>query len=281
MRKIIKYKVLGIALLAIGIVACDTADQDVSPVVSPDNYPTATFTNMNGSTSVKEGDTLVYKITTDKPIDKSITFTMKVNSGTADENDYTVESAVLEPYTTETEMYIITTADGFPEVSENLNFEIGVYSISNKYMLNSKTTFPTVDLTIVNVNDPTLLTIGFAWDTEDDIDMVTWEELSGGNLNPWGDGGATASNPEVDKSIWLTDPVGTYYVSLLDYGAYPFNYKFSIGLPDGTVQFIEGTYDRSTTTYTKDAWTAWGGSNNAYRVLKVVSDGTKFTVTAL
>ncbi|HNW56313.1 MAG TPA: hypothetical protein PKM69_00970 [Bacteroidales bacterium] len=264
-----------------GIVACDTADQDVSPVVSTDGYPTATFTNVTGSTSIKEGDTLVYKVTTDKPIDRSITFTLKVKGGTANQDDYQAASAVLQPYTTEAYMYIIAVNDGFPEVSENLQFEIGVYTISNRYILNPKTVFENVDLTIVNKNDPTLLTVVFGWDTKDDIDMVTWSDTPTNPHTEWGDKGATASNPETDKSIWLSDPVGTYYVNVLDYGADPFNYTFTIGHPDGSVQIIEGKFDRTVTTYTNDAWTAWGGSYSSFRVLKVVNDGTKFTVTAL
>jgi hypothetical protein len=41
-----------------------------------------------------------------------------------------------------------------------------------------------------------------------------------------GTGGATL-NPEIDHSIWLEDPTGDYYVTVLDYDAgVDFNYTF-------------------------------------------------------
>jgi hypothetical protein len=43
----------------------------------------------------------------------------------------------------------------------------------------------------------------------------------------WGTGGATLANPEIDHSIWLEDPTGDYYVTVLDYDAgVDFNYTF-------------------------------------------------------
>ena len=110
MRKNIKYKLLGLALLLVSIVACDTAEQDVSPVISPDGKPVATFTAVPGTT-VTEGDTIFYDITTDKKIDRSITFSLEQTGGTATEDDYTVIPAVLAPYTLSTQLLIITVND--------------------------------------------------------------------------------------------------------------------------------------------------------------------------
>jgi hypothetical protein len=283
MKKNILYKVLGLALLTVGMIACDTASQDASPVVSPDGYPVATFTLSSTSTTINEGDTLTYTITTNKAIERAITFTPVITLGTATADDFTVEPVVLQPYSTEAEMYIIANSDDLPEATnETFKVEITVAGIAERYLLKPGQVFPSVNLSIANVNDETLLTLSFAWDTEDDIDMVTWRDRTATSqpLQAWGNGGATSANPETDKSIWVSDPDGTYYVNLMDYGADPFNYTFLIGHPNGTVQTITGTFDRSATTYTMDPWTA-GWTGNSYRVLQVVHTGETFVVTKL
>ncbi len=106
MRKHIIYNVLGLAFVVAGMVACDTASQDTEPVISPDGYPTATITP--AATSVAEGNQLVINIATDKPIDRSLTFTFKQTGGTANADDYTVEPAVIAPYS-KTAQIVITT----------------------------------------------------------------------------------------------------------------------------------------------------------------------------
>jgi len=278
-----KYKLIGLALIVIGFAACDTASQDVEPVISPDGKPAATFTASSTSQTLKEGDTLIYTIKTDRMIDRSITFSADILSGTADESDYVIEPATLLPYTKEVKMYIIGVEDNSPEAEETVKFDINVPSIADKYLLNTSVTFPTVDLKIANVNDPTLLTIVFSWPTEDDMDIVTWSDTDENPLTEWGDGGATSSNPEIDNAIWLTDPVGTYYVNIMDWDAgIDFNYTFTLGHPDGSVTTITGTFQGTDKSiYTNDPWTAWGDSYDSYRVLKVVNDGTKFTVEAI
>lgn len=273
-----KYRIFGIALLATGLFAC-TAEQDVEPVISPDNKPAVTFTPSSSVTTLTEGDTLVYSIKTDKPIDRAVTFSAKINGGTAGEEDFTIESAVLQPYTTSVDMYIIANSDDMPEASETFDIEIGAYSIADRYLLNPTTVNPTASFTITNVNDPTLLTVVFEWPDEDtDIDIVVFSETEG----EWSDQGATGHNPEVDKSIWLSDPTGTYYINIIDWDSDTFTYKFTIGHPDGTNEVIEGTFDTTDySVYTRDNWTSWGGSYPSYRVLKVVNSGTGFTVTKL
>jgi hypothetical protein len=283
MKRFINYKILGLALIVSGVAACDTADQDVSPIVSPDSYPVATFTASSSNTSLVEGNAITYTITIDKPLDRALTFSAKVKGGTADEHDFVADAAVLAPYTTQTQLTINAVADDFPEANETLQLEIGVFGIADKYLLNPSTVNPSLDLTIVNLNDPTLLTIAFEWPDPNhniDIDIVTWRGTT--PPRPWGDGGATGNNPEIDMSIWLEDPLGDYYVNIMDWGADPFTYKFTIGHPDGTIQIIEGTFNTADySAYILDNWTAWGGSYESYRVLKVTNNGTGFVVTAL
>jgi len=283
MRKIFKYKVLGILVLLAAITSCETAKQDVEPIISPDNNPKVTFVGA-GSTTVAEGDTLEYVINIDKTIDRAITFTPTIKGGTADADDYTIEPVVLQPYTKQAKLLIIANEDSNPESEvETVQFEIGVNSITDRYLVHPSTTKPTVTISITNVNDPTLLTVMFEWpDHNTDIDMVVWSDTEEYPLTAWSAQGATAGNPEFDKSIWLTDPVGTYYVSIIDYNADPFDYKFTLGLPDGTVQVIEGTFDTTDySKYTEDKWTEWGGEISSYRLLKVENDGETFTITEL
>ena len=283
MKKYISYKIIGLALIVIGFAACDTASQDTEPIVSPDKNPLPTFT-ASGSNSVNEGSVFKYTITLDKMLDRSLTFTPIITGGTAtDGDDFVIEPATLPPYTKTGELIVDVIADDVPETNETLTFTVEISSLGEKYLVNPATTFPTANLTLVNKNDPTLLTIVFSWPTEDDMDIVTWSDTDENPLTEWGDGGATGSNPEIDKSIWLSDPVGNYYVNIMDWDAgIDFNYTFTLGHPDGSVTTITGTFQGTDKSiYTNDPWTAWGGSYDSYRVLKVVNDGTKFTVTKL
>ncbi|MCF8345834.1 MAG: hypothetical protein K9G38_01375 [Bacteroidales bacterium] len=281
MRNYILRKLTGLALLAVVVAGCDTASQEVEPVISPDNYPVATFTTDFTGETVNEGETISYVISVDKQLDKSITFHVIPDTGNvADDHDYAYEPAVLQPYTSEVTMDINFPLEDIVEDSESFSFEIGATSLADKYLLNPSTENPTHDLTVVNVNDPTLLTINFEWYTDEDIDIVTWSDTDTYPMTPWGDGGATGSNPEIDKSIWLADPPGDYYVNIMDWGVESFDYTFKLGFPDGTNQVITGTFVRD--DYQMDLWTAWGGDGYAsYRVLKVNVSASGFTVTEL
>jgi hypothetical protein len=286
MRKYIVYKIVGLALLVVAFAGCDTASQDVEPVVSPDDYPMVVFQSDATGTTVHEGDTVTFTITFDKMIDRSVTFHVKQTGGTAEEDvDYVVETATIQPYSLEAELRIIFIMDDIPE-TEDLSFQgvIEVPSLADKYLVNPDVVYPTMDYTLKSVNDPTLLTIMFSWPTEDDIDIVTWSDTEDYPMTEWGAGGATGANPEFDKAIWLSDPPGTYYVNIMHWGAPPFDYTFTLGYPDQTVEVITGRFDSDhLEKYTLDWWTAWGGDPgyDSYRILKVENDNSKFTVTKL
>ncbi len=285
MKKNIVNRFLAVAFLLVSFLSCDlieTAEQDVSPIGTTEKSPTATFTQSPAGTTFKEGQTLIYTIKTDKMIDRSVTFLVKQIGGTAGEDDYVAEPAVLQPYSTEAQVKIEFLKDDYPESEETLKLEIGVYSLADKYLLSPATTNPTtLDLKVANTNDPAKLTIVMEWAGDDDYDMVTWSDTPDYPHTEWGDSGASANNPETDKSIWLADPPGTYYVNIMDWDGPAFNYTFRIGHPDGTVQVIQGTFDRSKTNYVNDLWTAWGDEYDSFRVLKVVHNGNSFTVTKL
>lgn len=173
MRKHIIYNVLGLAFVVAGMVACDTASQDTEPVISPDGYPTATITP--AATSVAEGNQLVINIATDKPIDRSLTFTFKQTGGTANADDYSVEPAVIAPYSKTAQIIITTNVDYDFTATETIVGEVGVYSIAEKYLLNPKTVNPTkMTITINNTVSPDL-DIEFAWNADVVIDGETYD----------------------------------------------------------------------------------------------------------
>jgi hypothetical protein len=258
MRKFIRYKIVGLAIIiAIGIVACDTASQETEPIVSPDGYPVATFTP--SVTTVIEGDTIIYTINIDKPIDRSITFTLKQTGGTADEEDYTVAPAVLQPYTKSVEMLVITLTDFDTDASETIVGEIGAYSIADRYLLNPSTVNPTpVNLTITNFVSPDL-EVAFYWnadvviagDTYDaaeyiDFDFLVSPEAEFDIADPWASeigiyDAATGSHPEEMTLSGLDD--GSY---LLWCDLY---YNDFVGYSDGSVKIpIIATFTRQGTT---------------------------------
>ena len=275
-----KIKIMGLAFLVGTFAACDTADQEVSPMVSPLDKPMVTFTT-DFTGDATEGDIITYNITFDKPIERSVTFTAVPVDGSADDHDYFSEPVVLAPYTKSADLDIQVLADGFPEFAEDVSFDISILGIADKFLVHPDVAFPTFNVAVANYNDPTLLSIGFGWDNDLDMDMVTWSDTPTYPMEPWGTEGAGSGNPEVDHSIWLSDPVGTYYVSLLDWWeGVAFNYTFTLGYPDGTVELIEGSFDPEG-TYAEDVWLESWGSPIAYRLLKVVVDGTSFVVTAL
>lgn len=225
MRKYIKYKMLGLAFLAVSFAACDTADQDTAPVISPDNKPVATFTIVKGSTTATEGDTIVYEITTDKMIERSITFSLKQTGGTADEEDYSCPSVTMAPYTTSVQLVILTSQDFDFTASETIIGEIGAFSIADRYLLAPGTTNPTPTITLNNwVSDD--LKVAFSWDQEvlidgdpydasEHIDFDFFVSVAEGFdiLDPWATeigiyDAATGSHPEELTLSGLDD--GTY-----------------------------------------------------------------------
>ena len=282
MRKYIIYKVAGLALLVLAMVGCDTASQEVEPIVSPDDYPMVSFQSDLTGNSIYEGDTITYTITFDKMIDRSVTFSFEQTGGTAEEGvDFDFVPGIVQPWSTSAELMIIFTEDNIPETEDlTLQGELAILSVGDKYLVNQSIEFPSLDVTLKSWNDPTLLTISFGWNSEDDNDMVIFYQVEPDSLDAWSDMGATLANPEIDMTIWLTDPPGPYYVNVMHWGNPPFDYTFLIGHPDQTLQVITGTFDSDhLEKYTVDAWTAWGGSYDSYRILKIENDGTKFTVT--
>jgi len=279
MRKHFKYLIIGLVLVAFGVTGCD--DDDVSATISPADYPVATFTTDFVGDVIPENGSITYTITIDKPIEYDLHFSIKYD-GTVDEDDFEeLEDAVIPAYSTSTDISINFLYDGVSEEEETMSIEIGEFNLGTRYFLNPSTVNLKQELKVANlVNDPSLLSIQFDWSNSEDIDIVTWSATD--PMEGWGDGGATGAQPEMDESLLLSDPVGTYYVNIMHWGGPTFDYTFTIAHPDQTEQVITGTFDADNLDqYTNDIWTDWGDPYDSYRVLKVENDGTKFTVTKL
>jgi len=257
MRKFIKYKVIGLAFIVISMVACDQASQEPEPIGSPSGYPVSTVTPT--ATTVMEGNSLIINITIDKTIDRAITFTFNQTGGTADEADYTITPATLQPYTKSVQMVLEALLDYDFTASETLVGEIGVYSIADRYLLNPSTVNPVpVSLTITNAVAPEL-EVSFSWnadvtfggDTYDaadyiDFDFLVSPEADFDIADPWASeigiyDAATGSHPEQMTLSGLDD--GSY---LLWCDLY---YNDFVGYSDGSVKIpIVATFTRQGTS---------------------------------
>lgn len=210
MKKYFLYKLIGLVLLIVIVAACDTADQDVSPIVSPSDYVVATFTPAETYSALTEGDTVVYTITTDKMIDRAMTFDAKILEGTIDDHDIQVIKGVMAPYTTSTTLKVIFLADWDVEETETVKFEFGVFGIADRYLLHQSVVNPTLDLTVANyVSD--VLTTEFSWYTEYNvINYVKDSVLAGWNYVVFDDTVtiATDSEYEMDFDIGLSSVEG-------------------------------------------------------------------------
>jgi hypothetical protein len=177
MKKDIAYKLLGLAFIIVGMVACDTASQDAEPVISPDGYPIATFVNKTGTTTVDEGDTLVYQVSIDKTIDRSLTFSLKQTGGTCDGDDYSVVPAIIQPYTKTADLLIIFNEDYDFDATETLDGTIGIFSLAEKHLVNPATQNPTISVTVNNyISD--ILEVALYWSQEVKVLDIVEVELT-------------------------------------------------------------------------------------------------------
>jgi hypothetical protein len=255
MRKSIKYNLLGLALILAGMIACDTAEQDVSPIGSPDGYTKATFTTDFTGGTVDESDTIVYTVTINKTIDRSLTISARIISGTANDDDITVVPGVIEPYKTTAEVMVIFNEDWDAEATETMKLEFGVFSIADRYLLNETTVNPVLNLTLNNVVSG-ILSVSLDWhadvtvynivdvkvstgtyslivrDTVEvlknayaiDFDMFVSEAVGFDIADPWSsnivDAAATGSCPEVFELSGLADGEYVIWTDLWANGLY-------------------------------------------------------------
>lgn len=164
MKKYINFKILLFAVLLM-ILSCDTNTTEDEPIVGTDNYPLATFV-VNG-TSVDEtgGGVVTVDITFDKPIDRGVTFSGTQVGGDAIENeDYIINSVIVEPYSTSAQMTIVIYEDEIPEGDETLVIQVDRPSLANKYLINPDSELPLISITISNYVSNSL-DLSFDWET--------------------------------------------------------------------------------------------------------------------
>lgn len=281
MRKNLKYYVIGLTLLMVSFVSCDQASQEVSPIVVPDSsYPIVEALTLENAGTIREGDTIVYTVSINNPISHSLTFAHvldTVATTLVEHVDFDIISATIDPWETEGELWIISYADVNPEPVGVIAFGLTVNSLAEKYLLHPDNVFPDAEVTI---HPPLWLDIIMDWDSDDDIDFVIYKDDEINLMHSaYSDQGATLAQPEGDNSIKLAD-VGTYYVDVMHWGVSSFDYTFTIGKPDGIGETFTGTFTSDNLrAYYLGIWTDWGGGYDSYRILKVVNDGTNFTVT--
>jgi len=237
MRKYIKFNILGLMLIAMAIVSCDQASQDVSPVIDPSGYPLPAFATDFAASNVDEGDTIIYTISLNKQLDRSVTFSARVIGGTASDADFVVTPAVIKPYSSEATLKIVVDQDYAADDAETVNLEIGVFGIADGSLINENTVNPVLNFSINNFVDDTLEMV-FEWDKDifvnagyHDFPDYGWEEAAadyvdfdfvladavGFDINdPWatalGGLAGSSAHPEV-ASLTLTDlPVGSYVI---------------------------------------------------------------------
>lgn len=229
------YKILGLALLVVGAAACDTASQDAEPVISPDGYAVATFVNKTGTT-VSEGDTIIYEVTLDKTIDRAVTISFRQTGGTCNADDYSVEPAVIQPYTKKANLLIIFHEDYDFAASETLTGTIGAFSIADKYLLNPTTVNPTLTATVNNyVSD--ILAVYLSWGQEVTVEEIVEVELT---AEEYGNEYTVIVEDTVEVTVDVADEVDWDILvfdsngDLVDMGATASNpEELELNLPDG------------------------------------------------
>jgi hypothetical protein len=162
MKKYLIYNLAALGLIIGTFVACEYS-QDVEPVVSPDGYPKLTFTPAEAYSSLDEGDTIYLNVTSDKMIERALTFDVHVVGGDGDDNDILVTQGVIAPYSNDAQVMVIFPQDWDAEPTENISLEFGIYSTGEKYLVHQTTEYPVLDLTVTNfVSDD--LTISIGWE---------------------------------------------------------------------------------------------------------------------
>lgn len=280
MKKYFIYNIAFFALVALILSSCYSG-QDVAPIDSPDDNPTATLTPMADYSSVAEGDTLKYTISLDKTVRYDIQFGVVYDDNSVvTAEDIEEIGGLLTAYSLETELWVILLADDFPEIDETMEIEIGAGTdLAFNWQLSPASDVVTFSTALPNTNFDGGLTVAMSWPDPDhaiDFDFLVESELEGS----WG-AAATADNPEITTALWTTDDDGSYFFGFDPYtvpSGVDVPFTISVGYPDGTVEFFDGAYNSNNTAdYTVDQFTAWGSP--MYRALTVVKTGSTFNVT--
>ncbi|MDA3892366.1 MAG: hypothetical protein PF517_11945 [Salinivirgaceae bacterium] len=277
MRKNKIISILGFVVMALVFSGC--YEQEVADPISTEGYPVATITTDFSGTSLREGESIIFNIQLDKPIDHDLSFAPLVLEGSiGDDHDYEISGGTVSAYETSGQLVVTFSDDMLAETSEQIKFEVGVHGIGDRYLLSESQVYPAFEY---SVEPPNALTINFGWDSDDDYDIVIYKDDSGYPYTNFSDNGATVANPELDASIKITD-TATFYVGVMNWGTPSADYTMLLESPDGSLETMTGTFDADNLSkYYMDDWSAWGGHYYSYRVIEIISSGSGFTITKL
>lgn len=178
MKTLLKFKILGLALLAISFFACDSADQETSGVISPAIKPVATFTTDFTGTTINEGDTIIVTIKTDKWLDRALTFSARINSGTLSDDDIEVTPGVISPYSDSTAVQVVFLKDWEVDDAETAVLEFGLFTVADRYLVNPTTVNKVINLTAVNNYVSDIMDITFTHALPVDVYNIVDKEIT-------------------------------------------------------------------------------------------------------
>jgi hypothetical protein len=226
MKKYINFRILLFAVLMM-ILSCDSNTTEDEPIVGTDDYPLATFVVQGESVDETGGGVVTVDITFDKPIDRGVTFSGTQVGGDAVENeDYIINSVIVEAYSTSAQMTIVIYEDEIPEGDETLSIQVDRPSLANKYLINPDSDLPLINITISNYESD-VLDLSFDWETgipyagdtygacaNIDLDIFISEAAGFDITDPWASTlfgvAATGDCPEEASMTFEDYPDGTY-----------------------------------------------------------------------
>ena len=305
MKNILNLKTIALlALLVVIGVSCDTAQQDIEPIVSTDNYPIATFVVSDPIVSEAGGAMVTVDITFDKPIDRSVSFSgVKVAGSATEHEDFEIHGAIVPAFSKSAQLVIEIFEDTEPEDVETIQIQIDRPSLASKYLINPISDLPLIDIEIKNYVSESI-DITFDWATAlmydgDAYSSCTYVDLdifvsdaAGFDINdPWatfnGTGyAATGDCPEVlnmDKADWGD---GEYIIWHELYGSEYYFLWEEKPVPITTTFLRAGVFsetivqDDSQAILSTDPGDVEGGTSINGYIAKVTIAGDTYTITA-
>lgn len=262
------------AILSITMFSC--YEQEVSEVIDPSTYTTAQLTlesDFNG-TSVTEGEKVTFDVTFDKAMEPDVQFEVIQEDGDAEVDvDYEFTGGLINGYYTNAKFIIDFPADMVVEPTKTMQFMVGISNLGQKYLLSPQTQYPEYTIEILNVNDPTGLTINVGWDNhDDDWDVMIVDEAGTDEWTGWA--GATGANPEI-TILSNSAPDDTYYVEMDPWDVVTDVVEFTtnIGHPDQSIESFSFTWVESESDNYPVNW--------GYQLVKIVKVGNTYTCSSM
>lgn len=164
-----KLYLLAMAMLLLVVaISCDATD-DIAAEVNPNDYPVLTITSdATSGVTVNEGDAPVFTFTAtlSQMLDRPVLISARQIGGTADTDDYSFSTAVIQPYSTQATLSVAINPDGIVEDTEDLSIEVGAFDVGSMYTVSPASDVMNFDVTIENCAD--CVTCDWVLDMTDD-----------------------------------------------------------------------------------------------------------------